>query len=235
MTGKSKDITGQRYGRLTAAEQLGKNGRGTYQWRCQCDCGSEKTVSLELLTCGDTKSCGCLQIDRASTLNKTHGLKGTSEHNSWQRMRQRMLNPSCKDYPNYGGAGLIMEASWDNFETFLAYMGLKPKDGKRYSIERLDLDVGYVKGNVVWAVDTQQARNKGAYSNNKTGETGVQLRRHPSTGIWSYISTWRQDNVKRTKTFAISKHGLLPAFSKAVTHRRLMIQKIKCGWRWLLY
>lgn len=63
------DLTGQRYGRLTVVEQakthVTPGGRNVYMWRCFCDCGKESIVSTSALRSGDTKSCGCLQRERA--------------------------------------------------------------------------------------------------------------------------------------------------------------------------
>lgn len=63
------DLTGQRYGRLTVVEQakthVTPRGRNVYMWRCVCDCGKESIVSTSALRSGDTKSCGCLQRERA--------------------------------------------------------------------------------------------------------------------------------------------------------------------------
>jgi len=60
---QSKDITGQRFGRLVAIERAGKptGTQTTYRWRCRCDCGKIVTVTLNSLTTGKTQSCGCLQ------------------------------------------------------------------------------------------------------------------------------------------------------------------------------
>lgn len=51
------DLTGQRFGRLTALSSVA--GRNTY-WRCKCDCGGEALVRLGNLRRGKTKSCGCM-------------------------------------------------------------------------------------------------------------------------------------------------------------------------------
>ncbi len=56
------DLTGQRFGRLTAlapTDQRGYGGR--IIWRCRCDCGADVPVSAGQLTGGYTKSCGCLE------------------------------------------------------------------------------------------------------------------------------------------------------------------------------
>lgn len=55
------DLTGKRFGRLTALYWIG-DGR----WRCKCDCGNETDVITYNLQNGTTKSCGCLQKERAS-------------------------------------------------------------------------------------------------------------------------------------------------------------------------
>ena len=56
--GVYRDLTGMRFGMLTAIEPCGKADRG-YLWRCVCDCGNEKAVRSSNLTSGRTRSCGC--------------------------------------------------------------------------------------------------------------------------------------------------------------------------------
>lgn len=56
---KPKDLTGQRFGRLTVIEYYGKGKRGA-MWSCQCDCGNTAIVcSADMKK--STKSCGCLR------------------------------------------------------------------------------------------------------------------------------------------------------------------------------
>lgn len=40
--GKIIDITGQKFGRLTALNIVGKDNRGETIWHCICDCGNSK-------------------------------------------------------------------------------------------------------------------------------------------------------------------------------------------------
>ncbi|HYW90471.1 MAG TPA: HNH endonuclease signature motif containing protein [Chloroflexota bacterium] len=58
------DISGQRFGRLIAIE-FAQRTNGSSQWRCRCDCGSTKIVSLGNLRKGRVQSCGCLQREVA--------------------------------------------------------------------------------------------------------------------------------------------------------------------------
>ena len=55
---KILDITGQRFGSLTALKKVKSRGGKTY-WLCQCDCGNQKEIQTSHLTSGATKSCGC--------------------------------------------------------------------------------------------------------------------------------------------------------------------------------
>ena len=55
------DITGQKFGKLTVVgRDYSKKGNTTY-WFCECDCGSDKIISVAKgsLTQGLTTSCGC--------------------------------------------------------------------------------------------------------------------------------------------------------------------------------
>lgn len=54
-----KDLTGQKFGRLTVLSDngLNKDGRGT--WLCQCECGNKTIATTNRLTQGLTTSCGC--------------------------------------------------------------------------------------------------------------------------------------------------------------------------------
>ena len=56
----SKDITGQRFGKLIALEPTDQREYGSVVWHCQCDCGNDAYVQLRLLTQESVKSCGCL-------------------------------------------------------------------------------------------------------------------------------------------------------------------------------
>lgn len=60
------DLSGRVFARLTVLEEVGQNRYGSVLWRCQCDCGSETETTTTLLLQGITRSCGCLQRQRAS-------------------------------------------------------------------------------------------------------------------------------------------------------------------------
>ena len=53
------DLTGQRFGWLTAVRLAGSSKDGKRLWRCRCACGKETVVKTHRLRGGDTTSCGC--------------------------------------------------------------------------------------------------------------------------------------------------------------------------------
>ena len=67
---KKLDITGRRFGRLTALREAGPGPSWQMRWVCRCDCGREVTVYKANLLSGHTKSCGCLRREWMATIRK---------------------------------------------------------------------------------------------------------------------------------------------------------------------
>lgn len=60
MSGKTKDLVGKRFGRLTVLKKLGAITKSVnIYWLCSCDCGKDKVVRGDYLRNGGTSSCGC--------------------------------------------------------------------------------------------------------------------------------------------------------------------------------
>ena len=96
---QSTDISGRRFGRLLALEQIERRtNAGTTMWKCLCDCGRISEVSRNSLVTGTTKSCGCKHKELHSlqtypsriknnklSVNNTSGINGVT----WNRKEQK--------------------------------------------------------------------------------------------------------------------------------------------------
>ena len=73
------DISGQRFGRLTALHPTERRDRhGSVYWACRCDCGNEREVSEDSLRSGNCKSCGCLNRENHMKIQgRLHRVDGT--------------------------------------------------------------------------------------------------------------------------------------------------------------
>lgn len=67
--GKIKDLSGRKFGRLTAIASSTVDN-GNVLWHCSCDCGQEVSVRSSSLLGGKVKSCGCLRTESARRAGK---------------------------------------------------------------------------------------------------------------------------------------------------------------------
>lgn len=64
---RTKDLTGQKFGKLTVIKQLDERSKDNrIIWECLCDCGNTHKATTDSLTSGHTKSCGCLKSEAIS-------------------------------------------------------------------------------------------------------------------------------------------------------------------------
>ena len=68
------DISGQRFGKLTAIKPVGKAKNGSVKWLCKCDCGNTSVVIGYKLRGGNTQSCGCGQHEKFDLVGKKIGM-----------------------------------------------------------------------------------------------------------------------------------------------------------------
>ena len=59
---KRLDLSGKKFGKLTAIKDVGRDKRYHRLWLCKCDCGEEKVVSAGNLVWGNVTSCGCARV-----------------------------------------------------------------------------------------------------------------------------------------------------------------------------
>lgn len=145
---------GTRFDRLVVLED-----EHSQRVRVKCDCGERRTVQRAGLRNGTTRSCGCLQRELASSAKLKHGGVGSLTYKSWNNMVQRCTNPRNTAFANYGGRGITVCDRWrTSFEAFLADVGERPS--RSHSIDRIDNDRAYERGNVRWASRLVQSNNQ---------------------------------------------------------------------------
>jgi hypothetical protein len=127
---------------------------------CRCDCGVIKTYYIHNIL-KNTKSCGCLKRDIASTKNFKHGLSNHPLYWLWHRINNRCYNKNAKGYLNYGGRGI--NNYWkDDVIGFVNYIKtiLGPKPTKKHSLDRINNNENYEPDNIRWATPKEQCNNK---------------------------------------------------------------------------
>lgn len=154
------NLTGKRFGRLTAVRQ-GRTAGGRSAWVCLCDCGKETTVYTNKLTSGATRSCGCLRREVAAKKATKHGEASAPLYHVLRAMHQRCENPKAHDYQWYGALGVTVCDEWKltEYPIFKAWAlanGYRPG----LTIDRIDPSKGYSPDNCRWITIAEQQRNR---------------------------------------------------------------------------
>lgn len=147
------------FGSLTVITQSDRRIRNRKTFLCRCRCGVSKLVMSNALKTGNTRSCGCEGSRTKVYLVKlTHGMAHTPEYHVWAGMKKRCYNQNDAEFKNYGARGITVCDEWKNdFAQFLQDVGRRPRPS--LTIERIDNNKSYERGNVTWATRADQVRN----------------------------------------------------------------------------
>jgi hypothetical protein len=69
-----KNLAGRRFGRWVVQSQAGHNRHGQLRWLSVCDCGTTRVCNGNHLKSGQSRSCGCIRMDRNDRRRKVKAL-----------------------------------------------------------------------------------------------------------------------------------------------------------------
>ncbi|MDD3157464.1 hypothetical protein [Anaeromusa sp.] len=163
------DISGQKFGRLTAVQRVTKAGEKT-KWLFSCECGKSHIATLNNVRSGKTLSCGCLHSEisariarkiseKARCVNTIHGKKNERIYTTYSNMKARCYNQKNTHYSRYGGRGITVCTEWRNSPQAFFDWALKNGYTDELTIDRIDNDKGYCPENCRFVSQATQLRN----------------------------------------------------------------------------
>lgn len=150
---------GTRFNRYVVLKDLGMVD-GYRKVLAKCSCGVIKTVHWSALKSGETKSCGCYQIEIRGKSSITHNLTKHPLYKIWLAAKSRCTYPKNIGYKHYGGRGITFCKKWMNdFQSFYGW-ARSAKWERGLQLDRINNNKGYSPQNCRFVRRIDNLRNK---------------------------------------------------------------------------
>lgn len=133
--------------------------------QCRCACGTVREVRRDSLYGGGSKSCGCLQREKASETMKRAATVHGEAADGWDwllrracRQKKRCEDPNDAHYKQYGARGI--EFRFGSVAEATAYYKTLPGCSKDLQLDRIDNDGHYEVGNIRFVTRKKNMRNR---------------------------------------------------------------------------
>lgn len=146
-----KNIQNEKFGKLTAIEDVGENKYKRRLWKCICECGTVKIIPANALLSGNSKTCGCGLYQQSKGKNNPlfKGYKDISQRyygNIKRGAKHRNINFNITiEY-----IGDLLEKQ--NYKCAISGLPIYFNGWKDISasLDRIDSTKGYTNNNVQW-------------------------------------------------------------------------------------
>jgi hypothetical protein len=96
-------------------------------------------------------------------------------YNIWRGQKERCSNKNHIDWDNYGGRGISISDEFKDFLVWEEYVDSLDGYKEGYTIDRINNNGNYERGNLRWASKSVQCCNRRKFKSNTSGYTGVQF------------------------------------------------------------
>ena len=230
-----KDLTGQKFGRLTVVKRGENTADNKARWWCQCDCGNPELVLVigKYLRKGASQSCGCYKKERNSLVHKKFNLYDLSGDYGIGYTYNKDPYGRNEFYFDLEDYDKIKDYCWTFKDDYL--VATIPGDDIMVQLHRIilnassDVYVDHIHGNLTRndnrksniriATPSQNAMNSAIRNDNTSGVTGVYW--HKIAGKWCV--SIQKDGVRHAL-------GLFENFEDAVRIRKEAEEKYFGEW-----